>query len=113
MLEQQECWNGDGEDHGEQVLYIQREQVCLRMGISPGSSQALLTRVCGVDLCQADPSPILVPTDTAFNGQATHLPPLRQEPHLSPALQCKLNYMSYAKPAAPQAFQGGRIHENR
>lgn len=74
MLEQQECWNGDGEDHGEQVLYNQREQVCLKTGISAGSSQVLLTRVCDVDLCQADPSPS--PDNTgcaAFSGQAAQL----------------------------------------
>lgn len=52
-------------------------QVCLKMGISAGSSQALLTRVCDVDLCQADPS--LLPDNTdmgcaAFSGQATCVP---------------------------------------
>lgn len=66
MLEQQECWNGEGEGHGEQVLYIQGEQVCLKMGTSPGSSQALLTRVCGMDLCKADPSPLSINTDTVL-----------------------------------------------
>lgn len=46
------------------------------MGISAGSSQALLTRVCDVDLCQADPSPSPDNTVTgcaAFSGQATQL----------------------------------------
>lgn len=100
MLEQQECWNGEGEGHGEQVLYIQGEQVCPKMGTSPGSSQALLTRVCGMDLCKADPSPLSINTDTgcaAFSGQATHLPPSwgrRHQPHPSPTLQCKLSLIT-------------------
>lgn len=57
-------------------FYTTRGKVCLKMGISAGSSQALLTRVCDVDLCQADPSPSPDNTVTgcaAFSGQATQL----------------------------------------
>lgn len=80
--------------------YIQREQICLKMRIPQGSSQALLPRVCDTDLCQADPSPLPDNTDTehcAFSGQATHLPlsrGRRHQPHLSPTLQRKISLIT-------------------
>lgn len=96
-------------DHGEQILYIQRDTILLQDGNFSRQQPGIADKGLW---CGSLPGRPFTLTWQHFRGQVTQVP-LRWGRRHHTSAQDIFNYMSYAKPSAPQAFWHGRIHENR